>query len=118
MLRGLNRTQRQAIKRVLLSRDYTLIVGELMTYDICSVCHIVATKHNTQPCCLTDCEAGISNVKCLSAVDCLVLLCFIVFLPYFSQLLHPYCIYAFMFFLDSVLRLFMLFMLCMFLRTK
>uniref|UniRef100_H2ZHQ4 DNA replication ATP-dependent helicase/nuclease n=1 Tax=Ciona savignyi TaxID=51511 RepID=H2ZHQ4_CIOSA len=27
MLRGLNRTQRQAIKRVLLSKDYTLVVG-------------------------------------------------------------------------------------------
>ena len=28
MLRGLNRTQRQAIKRVLLSNDYTLVVGK------------------------------------------------------------------------------------------
>ena len=30
MLRGLNRTQRQAIKRVLLSNDYTLVVGKLL----------------------------------------------------------------------------------------
>lgn len=30
MLRGLNRTQRQAIKRVLLSNDYTLVVGKFL----------------------------------------------------------------------------------------
>ncbi|XP_061420867.1 DNA replication ATP-dependent helicase/nuclease DNA2 isoform X2 [Lethenteron reissneri] len=45
ILKGLNRPQRQAMKRVLLSRDYTLIVGMPGTGKTTTICTLVRILH-------------------------------------------------------------------------
>ncbi|XP_077570114.1 DNA replication ATP-dependent helicase/nuclease DNA2 isoform X1 [Stigmatopora nigra] len=45
ILKGLNRPQRQAMKKVLLSKDYTLIVGMPGTGKTTTICNLVRVLH-------------------------------------------------------------------------
>nr|F6QXW0.1 RecName: Full=DNA replication ATP-dependent helicase/nuclease DNA2; AltName: Full=DNA replication ATP-dependent helicase-like homolog; Includes: RecName: Full=DNA replication nuclease DNA2; Includes: RecName: Full=DNA replication ATP-dependent helicase DNA2 [Xenopus tropicalis] len=55
ILKGLNKPQKQAMKRVLLSKDYTLIVGMPGTGKTTTICTLVSTLHlKTCTSCLVD----------------------------------------------------------------
>lgn len=47
---GVNKPQKQAMKKVLLSKDYTLIVGMPGTGKTTTICTLVNSKHANQYC--------------------------------------------------------------------
>uniref|UniRef100_A0A8D2LPX6 DNA replication ATP-dependent helicase/nuclease DNA2 n=1 Tax=Varanus komodoensis TaxID=61221 RepID=A0A8D2LPX6_VARKO len=55
ILKGLNKPQKQAMKQVLLSKDYTLIVGMPGTGKTTTICTLVSAPEQTE-------KGGISNV--------------------------------------------------------
>uniref|UniRef100_A0A8C4M7W8 DNA replication ATP-dependent helicase/nuclease DNA2 n=1 Tax=Equus asinus asinus TaxID=83772 RepID=A0A8C4M7W8_EQUAS len=55
ILKGLNKPQRQAMKKVLLSKDYTLIVGMPGTGKTTTICTLVPAPEQVE-------KAGVSNI--------------------------------------------------------
>lgn len=63
---GLNKPQKQAMKKVLLSKDYTLVVGMPGTGKTTTICTLVTTtlltyfNHRSTfcVCCNTNCDLG------------------------------------------------------------